>query len=133
MFFDKFFNKGAKINTVEMYNIEVNIVDHCNLNCYGCTHFSTIAPKNFIDINSFINDLKELSSKINLQRFRILGGEPLLHPDIILFVKESRKFLKNTTICLVTNGMLLPKMSEEFWKTLRENEVQLDITKYPPP
>lgn len=132
MFFDKFFNKGSKLNKVEMYNIEVNIVDHCNLNCSGCTHFSTIAPKNFIDINGFRNDIKEISNKINLQRFRILGGEPLLHPDIILFLQESRKFFKNTTICLVTNGMLLPKMSEEFWKALRENEVQLDITKYPP-
>lgn len=113
-------------------SIETHIVDHCNLNCRGCTHFATLAPKKFININNFINDIKELSSKISLNRFRLMGGEPLLHPDIVSFIEESRKYFEHTKLCLVTNGMLLPKMSGKFWDALRENNVQLDITKYPP-
>ncbi|MEI0446103.1 radical SAM protein [Brachyspira intermedia] len=115
-----------------LYNIEVQIVDHCNLNCYGCTHYSTLAKENFIDINNFKNDIEELSKKIDLNKFRIMGGEPLLHPNIINFLEESRKYLPNTKICLVTNGILLPKMNIEFWNALRNNNIQIDITKYPP-
>ena len=38
----------------------VDIVDHCNLNCKCCGHFSPLAPKGFLDINTFERDLKRL-------------------------------------------------------------------------
>lgn len=25
------------------YHIEMHVVDHCNLNCFGCNHFSPLA------------------------------------------------------------------------------------------
>ena len=33
----------------------VDIVDHCNLNCKGCGHFSPLASKSFLDIETFEN------------------------------------------------------------------------------
>ena len=122
------FNNNKEI----LHSIETQIVDHCNLNCYGCTHYSTLAPENFINIDNFVSDIKELSQKIILQKFRIMGGEPLLHPEIDRFIEESRKYFPNTKICIVTNGILLPRMSIKFWGVCRDNNIQMDITKYPP-
>ena len=34
----------------------VDIVDHCNLNCKGCGHFSPLASESFLDIETFEND-----------------------------------------------------------------------------
>lgn len=42
------FNNNKEI----LHSIETQIVDHCNLNCYGCTHYSTLAPENFINIDN---------------------------------------------------------------------------------
>ena len=36
----------------------VDIVDHCNLNCKGCGHFSPLASKSFLDLETFENDLR---------------------------------------------------------------------------
>ena len=38
----------------------VDIVDHCNLNCKGCGHFSPLASKSFLDLETFENDLRRL-------------------------------------------------------------------------
>lgn len=43
----------------------VDIVDHCNLNCKGCGHFSPLAPKSFLDIETFENDLRRLNELLN--------------------------------------------------------------------
>ena len=40
--------KMAPRNVDEFY-LEVNLADHCNLNCQCCDHFSPIAKKTFLD------------------------------------------------------------------------------------
>jgi organic radical activating enzyme len=112
--------------------LETNIVDHCNLNCKACTHFCSVAKKNFININSFNRDLNEIREKINIKIFRIMGGEPLLHPNICDFLYIARKHFPKTDIRLVTNGLLLKKMPEKFWVSLRLTHIKVDMSKYPP-
>ncbi|GMO53913.1 MAG: hypothetical protein Ta2G_12560 [Termitinemataceae bacterium] len=71
----------------------INLAEHCNLNCVGCSVFSPLATKEFLDIDVFTRDMKRLgelsscdSPLINLQ-----GGEPLLHPQKELFFEQARK------------------------------------------
>jgi hypothetical protein len=33
--------------------LEMHIVDHCNLNCAGCNHFCSLAEPFYISIESF--------------------------------------------------------------------------------
>ena len=112
--------------------LETNIVDHCNLNCKGCAHFSNIAPVNFVSIEHYINDLKEISRKFNLYYFRILGGEPLMHPDILEIIKMSRAILTSTNIVIVTNGLLIPKLNEEILKAISDNNIRVSLSLYKP-
>ena len=111
--------------------VETHVVDHCNLNCKGCSHFCPITEKNFISYKKFKKDLKQLSKKFKIEKFFLMGGEPLLHPEINKFIDISREYLKDTEICLLTNATLLTKKDDTFWYTLKKNNVKLGITKYP--
>lgn len=114
-------------------SISVHIVEHCNLNCRGCDNFSPIAEKKFECIENFEKDIKRIAELSNgeLGQLKLLGGEPLLHPQIIRFLKVSRKYLPNTDIKIVTNGILLTSQSEEFWKACKINNIIIVVTKYP--
>ena len=65
-----------------MNYIEHHIVDHCNLNCAGCSHFSPLARPWIEDFETFKLDFKQLYNitKGDIHTIRLMGGEPLLHP-----------------------------------------------------
>ena len=69
--------------------------------------------------------------KKQLIEMPILGGEPLLNPDINKYIKIARQYFPKTLITLVTNAILLDDMDEKFWKTLNENNVYMIPTIYP--
>ena len=115
--------------------MRVALAEHCNLNCRGCDHFSPIAEPQFADFTSLAMDFARLSALFDGQADQILlmGGEPLLHPEIEKFMIMARKNFLYAKIEVVTNGVLLMKKPESFWKTCRENNIGLNVTKYPIP
>ncbi len=113
--------------------LEMHVVDHCNLNCKGCSHFSPIADELFTDIDEFTNDLQQLSQLFsNIKVIRLMGGEPLLHPNITDFIRSTKFLFPNSNVDIVSNGILLPTMTNEFWSTCSQNSICIDLTIYPP-
>ena len=114
--------------------LEYHVADHCNLNCRGCEHYSGLVKKpHFTDLKKFTKDFERLHEFIDdLGMIRILGGEPLLNPDINEYIKLSRRLYPQTIIHIVTNAILLPKMPEKFFETLREYHAAISISFYPP-
>ena len=114
-------------------NIEFHVTEHCNLNCYGCDHFSPLAQPEFAEVSEFERDIKRISELTNgeVKRFCLLGGEPLLHPQIIDFMRITRQYLPETRIAILTNGILLPKQSKEFWESCKKYNIVVNTTKYP--
>ena len=112
---------------------EVHLVEHCNLNCKGCGHFSNIAEPEFLDIDSFTKDMLRMHELTggDVSYIELLGGEPLLHPSVSDFCIIARNIFKNTNIRLVTNGTLLKAKNETFYEILRDYNITLCITKYP--
>ncbi|MDR3303857.1 MAG: radical SAM protein [Treponema sp.] len=113
--------------------LEVSVTDHCNLNCKYCGNFSPLAPEKYIDIDIFDRDCARLSSlaKGNIKAIRLLGGEPLLHPRLIEVLDIARKHFTLSRIELVTNGLLLLKMTEPFWEKCQINTIHVSISHYP--
>ena len=62
-----------------------SIIDYCNLNCAGCTHFSPIADRYIYPLDKFEKNMNQLSkiTNHNIKLINIAGGEPLLNKNII--------------------------------------------------
>ncbi len=125
-------------NTIQLFTkpklsyLELHLTDHCNLNCKGCGHFSQLADKWFADISVFEKDMQRLAQLFsNISVMRLMGGEPLLHPEMTKFLVASRKHFPKANISVVTNGLLLHKMMNTFWQTCSNQNITIDITVYP--
>lgn len=117
----------------ELIYLELHLTDHCNLNCKGCFHFSPIAPAHYTDSDQYINDLTRLSQLFRtIRTIRLMGGEPLLHPNADQFIYTTRNAFPKSRIQLVTNGILLPKATQAFWQACRDTGTTIDLILYPP-
>lgn len=113
--------------------VEMHIMDACNLNCRGCAHFAPIFPNNVPDFSSRISDVEIFSRKFgHILRFAILGGEPFLNKDIDKYVEKIREILPYSTIEIITNGILIPGIPEETLEIIRENNICISISEYEP-
>lgn len=112
--------------------IDIHLVDHCNLNCKGCTHFSPLAEEFYLDLDTFECDLTRLSKLTNgaVGSIFLLGGEPLLHPQVTEFFPIARRLFPDTKLVVITNGILLQNRADDFWQACRDNNIQLWISKY---
>jgi hypothetical protein len=113
--------------------VEYHLVEHCNLSCKGCGHFSPLAAPAFADPHSFRRDMTQLSKLfVNVDMIRLLGGEPLLHPTPEAFVEIAREIFPATSLWIVTNGTRLKAMPARFWDACRKANVKLQLSLYPP-
>lgn len=119
--------------TPQELHVEVNIVDHCNLNCKFCDHFSPIAKEFYLDLESFEKDMKQLGFLTNgyIGELSLLGGEPLLHKDICRFFEISRKYFPYGNIDITSNGILLQNLPDYIWDSMKKYDIKLFVTTYP--
>lgn len=113
--------------------LEFCLTSHCNLCCKGCALFSPLATPTFLDITQHEKDMSRLHTLFdNINLIRLLGGEPLLNPDIIQIIALTKEYFPSSSLHILTNGTLLSKMDDFFWKNLRLYNVEIDISLYPP-
>jgi organic radical activating enzyme len=98
--------------------IEFNLTEHCNLRCTHCDHASSILPTRFADLESFTRDIAVLSTVLQAGELKFLGGEPLLHPRLVDFLKVAKDAGIANRLILVTNGVLLHKAPAELWELI---------------
>lgn len=114
------------------FELEIHIVDHCNLNCAGCNHFSPLAEPTFISKEDFTNQLKIVAERLpSIKRLMILGGEPCLHPELKDLLLIARTIFSNLEINIdvLTNGSLLDVILKD--ATLyQENHIHFLISRY---
>lgn len=110
----------------------LQICDHCNLNCKGCNHISSIAEKKNYSVGELERDLKQM--KIlhgDIPKIGIMGGEPLLHPEINSILEMVRAIFPKSKLLLSTNGILCKNMDETFWEVCKKLNIVIRFTKYP--
>ena len=113
--------------------VEFHLADHCNLNCAGCTHYSPDLPPRFADLEAVRRDFARLAELFaNVRHVRIMGGEPLLHPEVVRCLGIVRDALPRSRVTVATNGLLLAKQPADFWEACRRNRIGVDLTLYPP-
>ena len=110
--------------------VEIQMCDRCNLDCAYCSHLSPVSQPVKISLETLAQECHRLS-RIGVDEVNLMGGEPLLHPQIAEAIALTRSILPNIKLIVSTNGLLLPRMGKEFWKACRDNKVVIRITPYP--
>ena len=116
----------------ELETMEVHASDHCNLNCKNCSMFCGLVDKPvFPDYDEFEKGIDRLKTYFShIKKFRVIGGEPLLNPELGRFLIKIRQTYPYTDIRLISNGILVMQMSEELIHTIKENDVTFIVTQY---
>ncbi len=123
----KIFIQLADGTLFHQHSLEIEIVDHCNLTCGGCNHLSPAIPRRFESAERILGDLSTLKQHMRVECVKLLGGEPLLHPDIEAIVAAVRKSNISNKIILLTNGTLLSRITDGLLEILDG----VEISQYP--
>ena len=122
-----------KKEQVFLAGLQMHLMDSCNLNCRGCSHFSNLFEKGTeYSHEILLRDLERISQLIYTPRITLLGGEPLLNPRLADISSEARRLFPFSDIEVFTNGLLIPQLPDSIWPILRKNNVKYSITMYPP-
>lgn len=93
------------------------VTDACNLNCARCSTYSPLVKKpRMVELAQVKRDMARLSDLFDgeAEGLDILGGELLLHPNVIEIMAVTRESFPGASVRILTNGILLHKMPAEF-------------------
>ena len=93
-------------------NLFFHILTKCNLSCTHCYINKDQHGVNTLDIETIRNWLTLFSTKARQTNVVFLGGEPTLHPDLYLVVKEAKR-LGFKSITIDNNGYLFHDILEK--------------------
>ncbi len=120
-------------NDAEMVigNIDLPITTRCTLNCKHCSNLMPLYnEKSDFKLETILLGLNKFLECIDLVvRVNVLGGEPMMHPqlvDIIIALNASPKV--HHTV-LTTNGTIVPK-DERLYKVLQNPKNEVRISEY---
>ena len=112
--------------------VEQYITDYCTLKCQSCSQFIPyISNPDHIETNALFTDIDRYFSFVDFVRiFRLLGGEPFLHPhltDIIkyLYDKYEDRYQK---LVIVSNGSIIPQ--KDVMEVIKLCDVHIAISEY---
>ena len=116
----------------ELETMEIHVAEHCNLNCKNCSMFCGLVETcDFPCYQEFEEGIKQLKNFFpHIKKFRIIGGEPLLNPELDKYICLIRNVYPYTDIRLISNGILVTKMSDQLIQTIIDNDVTFIVTQY---
>ncbi len=122
---DKVDMKKSFVFTGEILFAWIEITQNCNLMCRHCYEGSSrIAKKSEMSYDDF-RDAIDTLVRLNVKRIQLVGGEPLIHPQIKLFINYV--IGKFDFIEIFTNGTLL---SDDLIDIIAKNNIHLAFSVY---
>lgn len=121
----------------EYNSFEISLTDHCNMSCQMCDHYAQLSEPWCISLETLDRDLKRMYELCDgkCAVITLLGGEPLLHPQVNSCLEITRRNFPETPLILLTNGLLLLKLEHgpegNIWELCRRLNVTISITRYP--
>src|SRR5882724_1840135 len=109
---------GTDDARIRSHGCEINVADHCNISCRGCSHLSPVSAESFADPEGVYRDLSRLAAHYVAHHVRLLGGEPLLHRGLVEVIAAVRASGISGRVRILTNGLLLPRQTEAFWEAV---------------
>jgi organic radical activating enzyme len=101
-------NEYEELETKRKNTLQIFITTRCQLHCKGCFARNIMNNNQDISIQEYTKVIEDFKNK-NGEQINLIGGEPLLHPNITDFIDMNN--LSNIKTTIYTNGLLLDKFS----------------------
>jgi len=119
-------SKRITIDKLEFY-----ITNVCNLTCSGCNRYNNYKFAGWQDYDDYADVIRRWSEKIDIVKPFILGGEPLLNPSIIKWVRGIRAawLPSETTFApeIISNGTRIDQV-DGLYETCRDTWAYVGIS-----
>lgn len=110
--------------------IEIEVTQRCTLSCRNCsknTPFFKCDNAEFkeLDLKQFEQDIVKLNTALEIDWLYIIGGEPLLYPNLKELVNIIKSKKPSQKACLITNGTLFEKTDDSIIRLFDRIKVSL--------
>lgn len=89
--------------------LETMITQACNISCAGCTNYSDLTHQGYVPWSAGRAQIQSWLSRVHIPDFGIMGGEPLINPEVRNWIQGCRDLMPDSQIRFTTNGLLLHK------------------------
>jgi organic radical activating enzyme len=107
--------------------VEFYITNVCNLNCSNCNRLNNYKFAGHQYWKDYSDQYEQWSKILDVKEITILGGEPLLNPDLESWLYGIRSFWPDAKIDLATNGTRI-SLVKNLYKYLLDNNITLNVT-----
>lgn len=108
--------------------LEWMVTTSCDLACPGCDRFIDFDHRWHEDFEEMKSNMSAWSTRLDPDNFTIIGGEPLIHPNIYEILEHSRKCFDHARIEIYSNGFFLPKRDKLLQVLIDTQPSKLSIT-----
>ena len=89
--------------------VEMQVTQVCNLSCLGCSNYADLKHTGYVKWEDGRKEIESWLDVMDIGDFGIMGGEPLINPELKSWIRGLRELLPTSTIRFSTNGELLDK------------------------
>jgi organic radical activating enzyme len=107
--------------------VEFYITNACNFNCVGCNRFNNYNFSGTQKWSDYADLYQRWSSILNLDKWTILGGEPMMNPTYLDWLENICKLWPNSQGELLTNGYFLKSDNRKLYDILEKNKNQVVV------
>jgi organic radical activating enzyme len=117
---------------VELPHLDVMCLTACNLKCVGCTNLMGAVAMEIWAAAEIEHDVAAAAEVMHAEVACLLGGEPTAHPDLVRLMRFTAGSGLAERVQVLTNGMRLHRMSDEFWTELDWLKISIYPGRTPP-
>ncbi len=94
-----------------IHYLRISLTDKCNMRCVYCMSEDMVfQPTEELMTTAEIRRLVRLFARLGVDKIRLTGGEPTVHPDLLTIVRDIRD-AGITRISMTTNGLRLAELA----------------------
>ena len=109
--------------------LRISITDRCNERCLYCLpeNYHDWLPRGSVLAYEELLAVVRAATTLGFKRFRVTGGEPLIRPGVVDFIRDLAATPGVESVQLTTNGTRLPELAFPLYEAgLRRINVSLD-------
>ena len=109
--------------------LRISVTDRCNERCLYCLpeNYSNWLPREDILRDDELLAVARTAVSLGFKKFRVTGGEPLVRPGVVDFIRDLIALPGVESVQLTTNGTRLPQLAQPLFDAgLRRMNISLD-------